>query len=332
MDRPVTIGNVHNMSLENFSSERPHLATQFFCETEPHDCISVSAWIYRFDVCCATFWLHDVHSVTFKGMILTVQTPNVSGVIFRSVSKVSIQWVTTYSSHDHYCFGIGIREAYSTDIQSSSACNCTYGVVLENTTNSQMNNTTAMYNMWGVVLLEVSDSRISNTIVIHNSLEGMYLGNTSNIHIANTTASFNRFYGMHLWYMFNTYISYTTATHNSENGMFLDTMDDVHITNTIATHNSWNGMSLHKMNNIYITNIMLTFNGRGDYYGGVVSSGQVMITLSAHTQIYNSSFTDVNASTTATTADPNSQPAIIVLYQSTLQSVSVTLLETISLP
>ena len=198
MDRPVTIGNVHNMSLENFSSERPHLATQFFCETEPHDCISVSAWIYRFDVCCATFWLHDVHSVTFKGMILTVQTPNVSGVIFRSVSKVSIQWVTTYSSHDHYCFGIGIREAYSTDIQSSSACNCTYGVVLENTTNSQMNNTTAMYNMWGVVLLEVSDSRISNAIVIHNSLEGMYLGNTSNIHIANTTAAFNRFYGMHL--------------------------------------------------------------------------------------------------------------------------------------
>ena len=172
--------------------------------------------------------------------------------------------------------------------------------------------------MWGVVLLEVSDSRISNAIVIHNSLEGVYLGNTSNIHIANTTAAFNRFYGMHLWYMFNTYISYTTATHNGESGMFLDTMDDVHITNTIATHNSWNGMSLHKMNNTYITNIMLTFNGRGDYYGGVVSSGQVMITLSAHTQIYNSSFTDVNAPTTATTADPNSQPAIIVLYRSTL--------------
>ena len=143
------------------------------------------------------------------------------------------------------------------------------------------------------------------------SLEGMYLGNTSNIHIANTTAAFNRFYGMHLRYMFNTYISYTTATYNGENGMFLDTMDDVNITNTIATHNSWN-------NNTYITNTMLTFNGRGDYYGGVVSSGQVMITLSAHTQIYNSSFTDVNAPTTATAADPNSQPAIIVLYQSTL--------------
>ena len=149
-------------------------------------------------------------------------------------------------------------------------------------------------------------------ILVHNSLEGMYLGNTSNIHIANTTAAFNRFYGMHLWYMFNTYISYTTATHNGENGMFLDTMDDVHITNTIATHKSWNGMSLHKMNNTYITNIMLTFNGRGDYYGGVVSSGQVMITLSAHTQIYNSSFTDVNAPTTASTADPCNNCALLI--------------------
>ena len=124
-------------------------------------------------MCCAAFWLHDVHNVTFKGMILTVQTPNVSVAIFRSVSKVSIQWATTYSSHDHYCFGIGIREAYSTDIQSSSAYNCTYGVVLENTTNSQMNNTTAMYNMWGGVLLEVSDSRISNAIVIRESVDSL---------------------------------------------------------------------------------------------------------------------------------------------------------------
>ena len=318
MDRPVTIGNVHNMSLESFSSEHPHLVAQFSCRTMEQDCIPVSAWIYQFGVCCAAFWLHDVHNVTFKRFTLTVQTPNVSGVIFRSVSKVSIQWATTYSSYDNYCFGIGISEAHSIDIQASSAYNCTYGVVLMITKNSQMNNITAMYNMWGVVLLEVSDSRISNTIVTHNSLEGMYLGNTGNIHIANTTASYNCIYGMHLWYMFNTYISYTTATHNGENGMFLDTMDDVHITNTIATHNSWNGMFLHKMNNTYITNTMLTLNGRGDYYGGIVSSGQVMITLSTHIQIYNSSFTDVNAPTTATTADPNSQPAIIVLYQSTL--------------
>ena len=72
------------------------------------------------------------------------------------------------------------------------------------------------------------------------------------------------------------------------------------------------------MNNTNITNTTLTLNGGGEYYGSVASRGQIMITFSTHTQIYNSSFTDVNAPTTATTADPNTLPAIIVLYRSTL--------------
>ena len=68
MDRPVTIGNVQNISLESFSSERPHLVAQFSCRIMEHesDCIPVSAWKYEVDVCCAAFWLHDVHNVIFK--------------------------------------------------------------------------------------------------------------------------------------------------------------------------------------------------------------------------------------------------------------------------
>ena len=96
MDRPVTIGNVHNMSLENFSEERPHLVTQFSCETEVCDCIPPwRASLFDFGWCCAAVWLHDMYNVTVKGIILT---SNVSGIILRDVSNVLIQLTTTYSS------------------------------------------------------------------------------------------------------------------------------------------------------------------------------------------------------------------------------------------
>ena len=324
----------------------------------------MSAVKYHFNVCCAAIWLHDVHNVTVKGIILTVLTANVSGIILRNVSGVSVQLTTTYSSYDHYCLGIAIYEADSVDLQLSSAYNCTYGVAFRNTSNGHINDITATHNIRGVVLLGGHDNHISNTNVAHNHYEGMSFGNTDIIHIANTTAAYNGIFGMHLWNMSNTYISYTTATHNGEIGMYVDTMNDAHITSTTASHNHWNGMKLGNMNNTYITsttathngregvflcgvnnsyitnttaiqngwegmllykinntcitNTTLTLNGWDKYHGSVMSSGQVVIILSTYTQINDSSFTDVEASTTATTADPNSQPAIIVLYQSTL--------------
>ena len=225
MDRPVTIGNVHNMSLENFNEERPQLVAQLSCRTEAHYCIPVTAWIYHFGVRCASIWLYDVHNVTFKGVIVTVETLNVSGIILTNVCNVRIHLTTAYSSHDHYCLGIVIFESESVEVQSSSANNCTYEITLEYTANSHIRDITAMYNMWGMVLSNASNICISNTFVTQNALEGMLLGDTNNIHLNNTTATYNGVSGMHLLNMNNTYIINTTSIHNSESGMLLDTME-----------------------------------------------------------------------------------------------------------
>ena len=318
MDRPVTIGNVHNMSLESFSNEYPHLVPQFSCETKAHGCLRVSAWKYHFNVCCAAIWLYDMYNVTVKGVNVTVQTPNVSGIILTNVSKVSIHFTTTYSSYNHYCFGIAIFEAASVEVRSSSTNNCTFGFRLENAVNSHIRDITAMYNMWGMVLVNVNNSSISNTFVTQNSLEGMFLGYTKNIHLNNTTATYNGINGMHLWSMTNTYIIYTNTTYNNENGMLLDTMENVHMSSTIATLNSWEGMLLHRVNNAHITDTTVTLNGGDGYNGGLASSGQITIVFSKHILIYNSSLTDVNTPISAITADPDNLPAIIVLDSSTL--------------
>ena len=77
-------------------------------------------------------------------------------------------------------------------------------------------------------------------------------------------------------------------------------------------------MFLRRVNNAHITDTTVTLNGGDGHYGGAVSSGQVTVVFSKHILIYNSSFTDVNTPISATTADPNNLPAIIVLVSSTL--------------
>ena len=59
IDKPVTIGNVHNVLLENVYDGHPHLVAQFSCETgSPINCLPTHRRIL--DVCCAAILLHDI--------------------------------------------------------------------------------------------------------------------------------------------------------------------------------------------------------------------------------------------------------------------------------
>ena len=259
MDRPATICNVHNISLESFSEERPHLVAQFFNMTMKHDCLPVSAWIYSFNACCAAIWLHDVHNVTVKGLIVTVQTPNVSGVIMRNGFNGTVHLTTTYSSYRHYCFGIAIYDADYVEVGSSSVNNCTYGLILRNTTNNHISDVTAMYNMLGVVLMEADDSFITNTIVTNNTLEGLYFGTGNNTCITNTTAICSDGHGMHLMDMNNSHIIYTTTSHNGKHGMVSETMRNTSIIYPNTSHNGQVGMYLSATRNTSIVNTTATW-------------------------------------------------------------------------
>ena len=252
MDRPVTIGNVHNMSLENFSEERPHLVTQFSCETEVCDCISLwRASFFDFGWCCAAVWLHDMYNVTVKGIIVT---SNVSGIILRDVSNVLIQLTTTYSSiyPQTSCFDY---------VPYITARNCSCGLVLYNATNSHISDITATQNDIGVLLVKTSDSAITNTVVTNNTHEGLILTKANNAHIINTTATYNSITGILLDIVHDTHITSTTAAYNGKDGMALSTVHDIYITNTTAAYNDLGGMSLSTVHYIYITNTTATYNG-----------------------------------------------------------------------
>ena len=273
MDRPLTIGNVHNMSLESMSDESdryPHLVAQFPCETEGHDCMHLHGhWYYynNFIVCCAAVWLQDMYNATVKGISITVQMSNepMSVVSLKNVSGSTVQLHTTCLS-DHKMFGIAIYEAVSVEVHSSSVNNCTFGLVLYNATNTHITKVTARYNqIGGIVLDTATDIHIKHTIAANNSWGGMYLSTMSNTYITNMTASHNGYDGgIYLYNMNNTYISNTTVAHNSDHGVYSYNMNNTHITNIATSHNAWSGMLLYNMNNTYITNMTTAHN---DYNG-----------------------------------------------------------------
>ena len=178
MDRPLTVGNVHNMSLESSSddsNEYPHLVAQFSCETEVHECIHLyfnmtneytspgelglclagviecihlhSSWsVVDFKVCCAAVWLQDMYNVTVKRIHITAQMSNepISPVILKNVSDIAVQLNALCSLTDRKPVGIAIYGATSVVVHSSSANYCSSGLVLYNTTNAHINKITTM--------------------------------------------------------------------------------------------------------------------------------------------------------------------------------------------
>ena len=309
MDRPLIIGNVHNMSLESWideSDEYPHLVAQFTCVMEGVECFFtdfchtddyITSQCHFLQVCCAAVWLHDVYNVNVKGISITAQTSYSSVVYLKNVSGTTVQLNTTCSPTNMYesSMGIAIYEATSIEVHSSSANNCSAGLVLFNTTNTNITKVTAMYNQFMGICFDTGiDTNINNTIAAHNAWFGVTLSTMINTHINTITA------------------------HNDRNGMRILTMNDTHITNVTATDNGWYGIVLAESNNIYMTKTVATHNGHDIGIFGALHTarGQILIIYTTNTHIVNTSFTDVSAqSTSSTVYNTASLLAIIALLR-----------------
>ena len=89
MDRPVTVRNVHNVSLESFSEVTPYLVALFPCPNEIQDCIHVDMFASpkAIDVCCAAIMLHNAYNVTVTRINVVVQATYMSGIVFENVTQ-----------------------------------------------------------------------------------------------------------------------------------------------------------------------------------------------------------------------------------------------------
>ena len=286
MDRPLDIADVHNMSLEslNNTNEYPHLVAQFPCENQAvHHCAHIYTCSYSdpVDVCCAALHVHNVHNVAFKGISITVQTPNMSGAAFMHVSNIIIQLNTACSlsspsSQIDLSIGILVHEANKVEVYSSSANNCSCGLELHSTNNSHIINTTAMYNHPyndthyvkiggiggnGMSLFFTHNTTIINPMTMHNYYEGMHMYGTANITIVNTTTMYNGGIGMYSKYAISMTMINTTAMYNDMEGMYLDDSVNVTLINTRVKDNFDSGIYLWGIINITVINTNASHNG-----------------------------------------------------------------------
>ena len=302
MERPLNIGSVHNMSLESFdnNNEYPHLVAHFsYMQSPVLNSILVAE---NFEVGYAAIHLHDGHNVSLKGISLTVQTPNISGLILVNVSNIHVQLNILCSSmlppsEIDKRTGVLIYEADIVEVYLSHVSNCSSGFVLASINSIRIVNTTALYNndtglsltsttiatvidiilmhnrYDGLVVLDTADFTVSGTTIAHNGGDGMYLADTAGISVINSTVLHNRYYGIELHntttvsiintsVMDNGHLTYTTTVPFVYNGMYVGKTTRIRIINTTVMHNGYEGMYIEHTLIISIINTTVLHNGQ----------------------------------------------------------------------
>ena len=322
METPLHIANVHNMRLENFhdnSNERPIIVALFSCKNEVvPDCIQ-NIWM-----CCAAVQLSRLHNITLKGITVRVQNYNMSSIILRSTTSIHIQSVTSIcsssSSNNNVITNIGILlyEANFVEVTMSSALNCSYGLLLHNTTNSFITSTpesAVSNNGIGIYCEHSANTTIVTQSSLWNSKHGMYFYCTLNTIIINATVTYNGFDGILLSNTNNTSILNPTVVSNGMEGILLSETNYTNISNPNVKQNKNTGIYVINAENTHMTNVSLAHNGIS---GLSTLSGNILIAHSLHTFICNSAFVAISTQSPGISTDPKSLPAVIMLYNSSL--------------
>ena len=87
---------------------------------------------------------------------------NVSGVVLKNISWITVQLTTSCFLTNHKCLGIAIYGGTSVNVHSSSANNCSFGLVLCNTTNTHITNAIAMHSEIVRVTLHMTSNTYNN--------------------------------------------------------------------------------------------------------------------------------------------------------------------------
>ena len=271
------------MSLESFhdrSDQYPHVVTRF--NSVPKVCNCNSGKMHAKS--CDAISFDEVANVVLKGIIVTVYTPNISGIVFRNVSSISVQSTTVYSSSSNTCAcGILVVQAESLQANSVGAYSFKIGLHMRRAGNVSITNITTRYNnMDGIYLVTINNIQITNTTTTHNVRYGIYLYEIINILLKRTTAMFNGAGGIRLDGITKSNISITMTAHNNRSGMFLGGTNNTYIVDTTAVYNNGDGIDFVTINNIQITNTTAIYNTVDGIYLNTINNIQMTNTTTTH--------------------------------------------------
>ena len=269
MDRPLIIGNVHNLSLEGYSDEQPQLVAQFPCQTEVNTCFELDIYNIvspiHIETCCSTIWLHNVSLFTVKKLTITPKTPNVAGLVFSKVVNATIEQIEVY-------------------LISESTTSSQQGIVLMDCHFIQMHSIIAKTWNIGLMFTDSKSIHIHNVTAYNNDEMGIFTLNSSNFHLYSSSFTNNTMIGGIVIYSgYNIVINNTTSVCNTM-GIYFEGIDTAQIVNTIVSNNRNKGMEMFNSTNIIIGNTTVSHNDFVVYYSSSVHMDGITVITSSTLQ------------------------------------------------
>ena len=254
---------------------------------------------------------------------------NTHGIVmqYMNISKI-INAITRQNSKD----GIILVELTDTILTNVTAINNRKnGIDLEDMTTTKLTGITVIKNhLVGITMHNMSSTWLTNTTFISNKDRGVHLEDMNHTYIANVIATHNSGSGIVLTKANNNCIANVTLMYNDYEGMMLFTTNNSSITNINSSYNTGNGLSVYISRNTIVTNAIIQHNLgsamllekyslKFGYFFQL--NAQITAWSSIETVIQKSSFVEIDLPSTASTTNPSTLPAIIALYQSTLEII-----------
>ena len=221
------------------------------------------------------------------------------GILIESSTSTSLMNV---SAEYNGCNGISIASSTSTSLINVHAeRNQWNGINTISSTFTSFMNVFVEYNHNGIYIADSMSTSLMNVSAEHNRNNGIYIFSKSTS-LKTISAQNNQQIGISIFQSQNVSL-YDISLSKNSNGLQLQDSHDIIVIRANVSHDNNHGISLIQTNGISITN-------------GTLSS--IVVYSTASLQVSYCLFSEVDASTTITNTDPDSLPAIIELYDSSL--------------
>ena len=241
------------------------------------------------------------YSTSTSLMNVSVKHNRENGISIESSTSTSLMNVSVEHNQEN---GIWIFNSTSTSLMNVSVeHNQENGIWIVCSTPTSLMNVSAEHNQGGGISIDASTSTSLMTVSAkHNQRDGILIYSSNSTSLMNVSVQNNQDNGIYLYNCQNVSLHDVISSNNSV-GLNLHKSDNITVIRVNVYHNKNHGISLTQIDNISITN-------------GILSSIVVYSTVNMQVSFY--LFSEVDTSTTITNTDPDSLPAIIELYDSSL--------------
>ena len=239
------------------------------------------------------------------------------------VSSTSTSLINVSVEHNQ---GDGIWIYYSTStslMNVSVEHNQEYGILIYSSTSTSLMNVSVEHNRIWIVFS--TSTSLMNVSAEHNQGDGIWIGNSTSTSLMNVSAEHNQWYGIFISSSTSTSLMNVSVQNNQQNGIYFYYCQNVYLHDVISSNNRV-GLYLQRSDNITVIRgnvyhnknhgISLTLINNISIINGTLSS--IVVDSTVNLQVSFCLFSEVDASTTITNTDPDSLPAIIELYDSSL--------------